>query len=79
MYSMYFTMFGWSNFFSKFTSLSIERIFSADIDIRSILFIATVLAVSESKALYTSPIAPFPISSPSCCFYIFLKKIVFFC
>ena len=36
---------------------------------------ATVCAVSVSNALYTSPIAPLPINSPSCYtyYYIFFK------
>ena len=66
MHSIYFTIFKWSKFFNRFISPSIELIFSLFIEYKSICFIATVWAVSVSNALYTSPIAPFPISSPNC-------------
>lgn len=66
MHSMYFTILGWSSFRSKFISLSIDLMLSESRENKSICFIATVFAHSVSSALYTSPIAPFPISSPSC-------------
>jgi hypothetical protein len=66
MHSIYLTIFKWSKFFNKFISPSIELIFSLLIEYKSICLIATVWAVSVSKALYTSPIAPFPINSPNC-------------
>ena len=66
MHSIYFTIFKWSKFFNKFISPSIELIFSLLMEYKYICLIATVWAVSVSKALYTSPIAPFPINSPNC-------------
>ena len=42
MHSMYFTIFGWSKFFNKFISPSIDKIFSLLIEYKSICFIATV-------------------------------------
>ena len=51
MHSIYLTIFKWSKFFNKFISPSIELMFSLLIEYKSICFIATVWAVSVSKAL----------------------------